>query len=93
MAISVSINNNVPEAVRQDITGVLIRRGSLSISGLTANSANTVPHGLPFIPRRLSYRPQAAGGWNETQAPDGTNIYVTVASSGPTSFVVDYEEG
>jgi hypothetical protein len=83
---------NTDEGIFTDLVGVTHRTGSLAITGLTAGADNTVPHGRPFTPLRLSYRPQAAGGWNETQAPDATNIYITVAAGGPTAFTVDYRE-
>lgn len=68
------------------------RFGKLTITGLTAAGANTIPHGLPFIPSRLSLRPGALGLWGETSAPDATNIYITVGTGGATAGVIDYEE-
>jgi len=67
------------------------RFGKLTITGLS-EGANTVPHGLPFTPSRLSFRPGAGGLWGETSAPTGTNIYITVGSGGATAGVVDYWE-
>jgi len=67
------------------------RYGSLTVTGLAAG-ANTIPHGLPFIPSRLSFRPSALGLWGETAAPDATNIYVTVGTGGALSGAIDYEE-
>ncbi len=72
-------------------TGAEIERGTLAITGLTANAANTIPHGLPRVPRRVSLRPGAAGLWGETSAPDATNIYVTVGAGGATAGTIDVE--
>ena len=72
------------------------RYASLSITGLTAGADNTIPHGLPYTPARISYRPAKVGttpgGWTETQAPDGTNLYLTVNTNGSTSGIIDVEE-
>jgi hypothetical protein len=75
----------------QFLTGPYFAKSTLTVTGLTASADNTVPHGLPRTPAAISYRPQASGGWNEKQAPDALNIYITVAGSGPTSFVLDVE--
>lgn len=77
---------------RVDMSAGERRTGFLSITGLTAASANTIPHGLPFTPSRITYRPGAAGLWGETSVPDGTNIYVTVGTAGATAGVIEYEE-
>ncbi len=82
---------------RVDMSAGERRSGTLTVSGLnvtaaTGSTATTVPHGLPFTPTRLSFRPGAAGLWGETQAPDATNIYITVGVAGATSGMVDYEE-
>jgi hypothetical protein len=76
------------QSFRQDQPGPYVARAALAISGLTASADNTVPHGLPRKPQRVVYVPRAAGGWNEKQDADATNLYITVAASGPTSFVV-----
>ena len=89
MAIEV-VNSN--HGFRQNQTGEFIRRRSLAITGLTTNSDNTVPHGLPFIPRRFSYRPGPESLWGEQAAPDATNIYIHVLANGATAGSVDYEE-
>lgn len=79
------------QGYRQNQDGANIRRASLAITGLTAGAANTIPHGLPATPMRLSLRPGAAGLWGETQAPDGTNIYITAGVGGATAGTVDVE--
>ena len=83
---------NTNHGFRQNQTGELIRRGSLAVSGLTAAAGNTVAHGLPYTPRRISLRPGANGLWGETQTPDATNVYITVGTGGATAGTVDYEE-
>lgn len=67
------------------IDGRFVRRAVLAISGLTAASANTVPHGLPSTPQTVDLEAGAAGLWGETQVWDGTNIYITVGTGGATS--------
>jgi hypothetical protein len=89
MSIAVTVT---PGGTKTDLDGVYRRRGSLAITGLTAASANTIPHGLPFTPNRISLRPGALGLWGETQAPDSTNIYITVGTGGATAGTIDYEE-
>jgi hypothetical protein len=69
----------------QTFQGVPIRQAKLAISGLTAGSANTIPHGLPAAPVSISYDPGANGLWGETQPPDHTNVYITVGAGGATS--------
>lgn len=89
MSIAVT---NTGQGFRSNIGGEYRRRGSLAITGLTSGSANTIPHGLPFTPSRVSLRPSALGLWGETSVPDATNVYITVGTSGATSGTIDYEE-
>jgi hypothetical protein len=89
MAITVT---NVAKGRRVDMRASEARHGSLTISGLTAASANTIPHGLPFTPKKISLRPGANGLWGETSIPDATNIYITVGTGGATAGTIDYEE-
>lgn len=73
---------------REEIEPLRMAWGSTvpyAVTGLTAASANTVPHGLPRPPRAVLLVPGASGLWGETQAADGTNIYVTVGSGGATA--------
>lgn len=91
MAIVVTIDSP-GKHVHIAITGAQLRHETLTIAGLTGNSANTIPHTLPFTPRKLSLRPGANGGWGETQAPDATNIYITVGSGGATAGKIDVWE-
>jgi hypothetical protein len=71
--------------VAQTLQGVPVRQAKLAITGLTAGSANVVPHGLPAVPISITYDPGASGLWGETQAPDGTNLYITVGTGGATT--------
>lgn len=89
MGASIAYKNAV-----QSNEGYMLRHWVVTITGLTAGSDNVIAHGLPTgpnAPRRISYRPQASGGWHETQAPDATNIYISVDTAGPTSFVCDVD--
>ncbi|MGC2287391.1 MAG: hypothetical protein WA542_19220 [Candidatus Acidiferrum sp.] len=69
----------------QEIDGRFLQRTVLAVSGLTAGSANTVPHGLPRPPQTVDLNAGAAGKWGETQVADATNVYITVGSGGATS--------
>lgn len=60
----------------------------IAITGLTAASANTIPHNLPFTPSIVIMAPGANGLWGQTQAPDATNIYITVGTGGATAGTV-----
>lgn len=69
------------------LTGEYLREAELSVTGLTAGSANTIAHGLPATPVEVVYVPRDGNGnWFETAAPDGTNLAITSGSSGPTTF-------
>lgn len=87
MAISVT---STYQGMRQLQDGPFLRRAELSVTGLAAG-ANTLPHGLPAAPQRVTYRPGAAGGWGETSAPDAANLYVTVGTGGATAGTIDVE--
>lgn len=89
MAIVVAVSNN---RTRKDLDGTIRRAATLTITGLTAGQANTIPHTLPYKPTRCSLIPGANGLWGETQVPDGTNLYVTVGGGGSTSGRADVEE-
>lgn len=91
MSIAVSILTPGPFVFR-DQSGAPRRRETLTVTGLTAASANTIPHTLPFTPRKISLRPGANGLWGETSVPDATNIYVTVGTGGATAGHIDVEE-
>ena len=71
--------------VFQTYQGVPIRKAKLTLTGLTVGAPNTVPHRLPSAPITVSYDPGAGGNWGETQAADGTNLYITVGAGGATS--------
>ena len=87
MSISVTVH---PRSLQGTIGGYQFKLGSLTITGL-AEGANTIPHGLPFVPLQLHLRPGASGLWGETQVPDSTNIYITVGTGGATAGTIDYE--
>jgi hypothetical protein len=67
-----------------------VSKNCLLVSGLTANADNVIPHGLRMAPIRLSYRPNAGGGWGEVSV-DATNITIHIAAGGATSGRIDCE--
>ena len=69
----------------KQLDGRFVRRAVLTITGLTAASANTVPHGLPAVPVWTDIEAGALGLWGETNPPDATNIYITVGTGGATN--------
>jgi archaellum component FlaG (FlaF/FlaG flagellin family) len=69
--------------------GVRESHARLAVTGLVADSDNTVPHGLPRTPRAISIRARASGNVWEKADPDATNIYLHVEAAGPTSVVLD----
>ncbi len=75
----------------KDLDGRFPSRATLTVSGLTAAAANTIPHGLPHPPQFVGLRPGAAGLWGETSLPDATNIYITVGTAGATAGNIDVE--
>jgi hypothetical protein len=88
--MSISVTASV-EITRQTITGALLNRALLTVTGLTADAANTIPHGLPRVPQVVTIVPTSAGGFHQTSAPDGTNLYITADGSGTTcNFIVEY---
>ena len=90
--MSIVVGAPSPKHNRFTETGIRLREGSVTITGLTAGAPNTVPHGLPFTPTRISLRPSALGLWGETAVPDATNFYITVGAGGATSGSIDYWE-
>lgn len=89
MSISV-VPTYLPSRVQQ-WDGRFLNRARLAVSGLTAGSTNTIPHGLPRQPQKVDLNSGAAGLWGETQLADATNIYVTVGSGGATSGWLNVE--
>ena len=73
------------------LDGRFIKRAVLTITGLTAAAANTVPHGLPAVPQKVDVEAGANGLWGETSAADATNIYITVGTGGSTSGYANVE--
>lgn len=86
IGVTASYQDNI-----KNLQGTFPGRGSLAITGLTAGQANTIPHGLPRKPFHVGLRPGANGLWGETQAPDATNIYVTVGNGGATAGTIDVD--
>ncbi len=88
MAISVTPNY---EYTRQTMEGALLNEAKLVVTGLTADAANTIPHGLPRAPLNVIIEPTSAGGFFETQAADAANVYVTASGAGTTvNLYVEY---
>lgn len=79
-------------SLKQDMSGIPRRSNVLTIAGLTAGAANTIPHALPYTPRTMNLRPSALGLWGETSVPDATNLYITVGTNGATSGTIDVGE-
>jgi len=71
---------------RQNQTGEYIRRAKLTVTGLTAGAANTIPHGLPTPPQIVNYVATSGTPGFETSPADGTNLYFTTGTS-QTSLV------
>jgi hypothetical protein len=79
------------EDVHQNLTGALLRRAILTITGLTAAAANVIPHGLPRAPLGVpNYQASSGTPGFETQPPDATNLYYTTGA-GQTSLRVGVE--
>ncbi len=88
MAISVTPTY---EDVHQNLTGALLRRAVLVVTGLTAGAANTIPHGLPKTPYNVPiYQATSGTPGFETSPPDATNLYYTTGA-GQTSLRVGIE--
>ncbi|HEX5481945.1 MAG TPA: hypothetical protein VFZ08_04895 [Terriglobia bacterium] len=88
MAISVASNY---EYLSQTLQGVLVRKAKLAVTGLAANSANVIPHGLPSPPMKVVIEPTSSGGFHETQPSDAANVYVTADGTGTScTLYVEY---
>lgn len=88
MAISVTPHY---EYLSQTLEGAYLRKAKLAVAGLTASSANTVPHGLPAAPLNVLIEPTSAGGFHEAQPADAVNIYVTADGAGTScNLIVEY---
>jgi hypothetical protein len=87
MAISVSSSAS---DILVDNRGVFPDLVTLSITGMTANASNTVPHGLPRTPKRVWFT-GVGSGVNAAACSldtsvvaagfDGTNIYIYTPAS------------
>jgi hypothetical protein len=88
MAISVTPNY---EYVGQTLQGAYIRKAKLIVTGLTANSVNTVPHGLPAVPVNVIIEPTSAGGFHEANPADASSIYVSADGAGTScNLIAEY---
>lgn len=88
MAISVTSNY---EYLGQTLQGAYIRKAKLTVTGLTANTINPIPHGLPAIPLNVFIEPTSAGGFHEAQPADANNIYVAADGVGTSvNLIVEY---
>lgn len=75
------------------LNGKFVNRVALAVTGLTAGSANTIPHGLPTPPQTVNPVPGALGLWGQTSPADATNIYLTVGGGGATAGTINVEYG
>ena len=76
------------------LPGQILKYAKLTVTGLTASSNNTVPHGLtdgkgnPVTPLQVSLEPTSNNNFWEYQTADSTNIYVGVgAGAGVTTNI------
>jgi hypothetical protein len=96
MAISVTSSSR---DILVDNRGIMPDLVTLSITGMTANASNTVPHGLPRVPKRVWFTAVGSGA----NAPncsldtstvaagfDGTSLYV-YTPAGVTSVLAHVE--
>lgn len=73
------------KGIQQNIQGAYTRKAKLTVTGLTAAAANTIPHGLPAMPGEVEYVGNSGTPGFETQAADATNLYFTTGA-GQTSL-------
>jgi hypothetical protein len=79
------------EDVHQNITGALLQRATLVVTGLTAAEANTIPHGLPRIPYGVpNYQATSGTPGFETSVPTATDLFYTTGA-GQTSLRIGVE--
>jgi len=68
------------------LAGQFLRYAKLTVTGLTTNANNTVPHGLTdgkgnaVTPLQVSIEPTSNNNFWEYQAADSTNVYVGVST-------------
>jgi hypothetical protein len=95
MAISVSITE---QFIEETVAGPYIKNAKLTVSGLTASSNNTVPHGLtdgkgnPVTPITVSIEPTSNNNFWEYQAADSSNMYLGLSGGSGTgcNIYVEY---
>jgi hypothetical protein len=96
MAISVS---SASPDILVDNRGIMPDLVTLTITGMTANASNTVPHGLPRTPKRVWFTAVGSGVIapscsldTSTVAAgyDGTNLYI-FTPTGVTSVLAHVE--
>ncbi|MGH9345513.1 MAG: hypothetical protein ACRD19_17335 [Terriglobia bacterium] len=77
--------------LRQNTEGFIFSHAVLSVTGLAAGAANTIPHALIRTPYGLpNYQATSGTPGFETSVPDATNLYYT-AGAGQTSLRVSVE--
>jgi len=69
-----------------NLQGSILRYAKLTVTGLTTNANNSVPHGLTdgkgnaVTPLQVSIEPTSNNNFWEYQAADSTNIYIGVGT-------------
>jgi hypothetical protein len=76
------------------LPGQILKYARLTVTGLTTNSNNTVPHGLTdgkgnsVTPLQVSLEPTSNNNFWEYQAADATNIYIGVSAGTGTTIQI-----
>jgi len=96
--MAISVTSASPD-ILMDNRGVMPDLVTLTITGMTANASNTVPHGLPRTPKRVCFTAVGSGvnapncSLDTSTVPagyDGTNLYVCTPA-GVTSVLAHVE--
>ncbi len=78
--------------IQSQLTGIVTIRKQLSVTGMTASTQASIPHGLPSgrVPFVVIPVENASGGPTYVSAAaDGTNVYLTPGSN--TSVLITLE--
>jgi hypothetical protein len=79
------------KASQNQLTGVVTGQAKIVVTGLTAATASTIPHGLPRTPiGEPNYVAQNGVPGFETSPADGTNFYYTTGA-GQTGLNISCE--
>jgi hypothetical protein len=76
------------------LPGQYLKYARLTVTGLTTNANNTVPHGLTdgkgnsVTPLQVSIEATSNNNFWEYQAADSTNIYIGVGTGSGTSIQI-----